>query len=281
MDHTRNTPRLASPEPDAPTIIRNGSRKRYIVIDHETADDPRLSARALGFLVYILGKPNNWEVRADELAKRFNCGRKYAYATLTELIALGYASRVAVREAGRIVRWDLMVYESPNGDGCPDPQKGNVVSPTLATSDTCPDPLFLHVALGHSTKELKDQPSTETTKTSVQPHLNGDAEAAPSTPWPASLEAVRRMLDDLDSPQGFYDLKFWQQIHAAYEPLPDVFYVDELRKYLVWWHAQPPSRRRKAVTRSFATWLRAEEAKAAARAERKVSTNGFHPQPLR
>lgn len=273
MDHTRNTPRLASPDPDAPTIIRNGSRKRYIVIDHETADDPRLSARALGFLVYILGKPNNWEVRADELAKRFGCGRNYAYATLTELVNLGYAARMPVREGGRFVRWDLVVYESPSarnvqvGKGCPDPCFPDVVKPDVVNP--------------HSTKELKDLPSTETTKTSVQPHLNGDAEAAPPPAWPKPLDSVRRLLDQLESPQGFYDLAFWQQIHAAYEPIPDVFYVDELRKYLVWWHRQPPSRRRKAVTRSFATWLRAEEAKAAARAERKVSTNGFHPQPLR
>lgn len=262
-----------SENPNAPTIIRNGSRKRYIVIDHETADDPRLSARALGFLVYILGKPNNWEVRADELAKRFGCGRDYVYATLTELVNLGYAARVSAREGGRFVRSDFVVYESPAarnvqvGKGCPDPCFPDTVKP---------DPVN-----PHSSKELKDLPSTETTKTSVQPHLNGDAEAAPSTPWPASLEAVRRMLDDLDSPPGFYDPGFWGRIHTAYDPLPDIYYLDELRKYLVWWHDQPPSRRRKAVTRSFATWLRTEEAKAQARMTRKETTNGFHPQPVR
>jgi len=258
--------------PSVPTIVRNGSRKSYVVIDHDTTDDPRLSARALGFLVYILGKPNNWEVRAEELAKRFGCGRNYAYATLAEVVDLGYAARLPVREGGRFVRWDLVIYESPTapnvqiGESCPDPCFPDVVKPDVVNP--------------HATKERKDLLSNKT-KTFVQPDLNGDPEAAPPTPWPTPLEGVRRLLDQLEAPSGFYDLAFWQQIHIAYEPIPDVFYVDELRKYLVWWHRQPPSRRRKAVTRSFASWLRGEEAKAAARAERKVSTNGFHPQPLR
>jgi len=150
-------------------------------------------------------------------------------------------------------------------------EKGATGSQKGATDDMKPKLLKEVVLMNHQ----------EPYKPFVQPDLNGDPEAAPPIPWPAHLSVIKQMLDELNSPAGFYDIDFWQTIYRSYEPLPDVFYVDELRKYLVWWHQQPPSRRRKVVTRSFATWLRTEEAKAQARATRKETTNGFHPQPLR
>lgn len=111
------------------------------------------------------------------------------------------------------------------------------------------------------------------TKTFVQPDLNDPT--APSS-WPVEISDVKALLDELDAPRGFYNPVYWQQIHAAYAPHPDVFYLDELRKYVLWWHRQPTSKRRKVVTRSFTTWLRTEEARAAARADRKTGGSRGH-----
>lgn len=87
--------------------------------------------------------------------------------------------------------------------------------------------------------------------------------------WPKNLAEVVAALGELNAPEAFYDLAFWQRTHTAYAEDPDVFYVDELRNYLLWWHDQSVSRRRKAVTRSFGTWLRKTKTDAIRRKERR------------
>lgn len=251
----------------APTIIRNGPRQRFVLVEQQAAEDENLSFRAAGILLYLLSKPDNWQTRVTDLMRRGRCGKDAVYAGLNELVAAGYAERRTVRENGRIVRREIAISALPiarPASDCPN-------------EETCSYPAFPDEAFPDKenpprSKE-EDLPRIETTEAFVQPV------AAPPPEWTNELKTVKATLDEFDAPDGFYDLAFWAKISAAYGPLPDVYYIDELRKYLLWWHQQPPSRRRKAVTRSFTTWLRTEETRAQARAERareREATNGYH-----
>jgi hypothetical protein len=124
--------------------------------------------------------------------------------------------------------------------------------------------------------EIETTTETEEPKAKpVQPHLSDSGTAPSPSEWPGHLQSVRLVLDEGRAPPMFYDVGFWERIDVAYAKHPDVFYVDELKNYLLWWWGQPPSRRRKVVTRSFTTWLRTEEAKSNRRRE---SSNGHHAQ---
>ena len=167
----------------APTIIRRDSRRRFVVIDHEAIDDPNLTARALGFLAYLLGKPDNWETRTADLMKRFGCGKDYVYAALGELIAAGYAVRHQGRdEQGRMGRAELIIFETPQTSDCPD-------------GDSCPDPALPEAVIPEQVNPplLKNKEATKNEKslrgTAAKPPLsrqeisnatsNGDGQVRP------------------------------------------------------------------------------------------------------
>lgn len=88
-------------DPDA-TIIREEVRDRYTVVRNETIEDETLSFRALGLLVYILSKPDNWKTHVSHLAStrkgEKSEGREAVRAALTELEKEGYVTRTWVRD---------------------------------------------------------------------------------------------------------------------------------------------------------------------------------------
>lgn len=211
-----------------PTIIRNGSRKQYAVVDQGTLEDVRLTARALGLLTYLLGKPNNWQVQPGDLCRRFNVGKDYVYAMLKELREAGYATRQPVREGSRIIRWETVIYESHNpallaekpeveenedGDSLlretPDVE-GEVQLPPS------PDPAFPDPAFPGTTKDLTPPSLKETqdksnlhgspkplaaTTEAPQPHqseppsLVAEGTAPPPTDLASKLERVKQVHD--------------------------------------------------------------------------------------
>ena len=97
----------------------------YFQIKRDTAQDKQLPARALGILVYLMSKPNDWEPTVDDICNRFpDVGRQQAYRIINEtFIPLGYARRVCERENGRVVRWVTEIYETPHAEN------GHVDSP--------------------------------------------------------------------------------------------------------------------------------------------------------
>jgi uncharacterized phage protein (TIGR02220 family) len=70
----------------------------FYILNKSISEDRRLSWAARGLLIYLLGKPDNWEVSIQSLvnetsdASRAN-GKTAVYAILKELINAGYVSR--------------------------------------------------------------------------------------------------------------------------------------------------------------------------------------------
>lgn len=100
-------------------------------------------------------------------------------------------------------------------------------------------------------------------------------DAAAFTPgrW-GDLEEVRTFLTSLNGlmPKGFPieqfdDPSYWRKVEALTDD-SDVFYLDQLKEYLVWWDDQPPSKKHRKVRRGFDSWLRIELARERGRERR-------------
>jgi hypothetical protein len=92
-------------------IIRREKRtKNFTVIDNDIINDPRLDWRDLGLLVYLLSKPDKWEICTAHLIKVRKSGRDAIYTSLKVLCDCGYASKKPNPAGG----WNWTISENPN-----------------------------------------------------------------------------------------------------------------------------------------------------------------------
>jgi predicted transcriptional regulator len=100
------------------TIIRvnHNADNPFLTVSKETIRDTNLDFDSLGFLIYLLAKPDDWRVRPDQLAKERHIGRVTVYRHLLKLIEAGYVLRkdIRVRESsGRFKQTSIYtVYEN-------------------------------------------------------------------------------------------------------------------------------------------------------------------------
>jgi hypothetical protein len=106
-----------SEEQSGNTIIRRAHNREnpYALIAKAAVNDSRLSFKALGILVYILSKPDDWKTYARELAKSHDDGRDAVLSGLKELEQCGYLVRTRPRdeETGLFRKMEVLVYEEP------------------------------------------------------------------------------------------------------------------------------------------------------------------------
>ena len=57
------------------SIIRVAKRSKYTVIDNTPIESPELDFPELGLLVYLLSKPDYWDVTVLHLAKQKKSGK--------------------------------------------------------------------------------------------------------------------------------------------------------------------------------------------------------------
>ncbi len=116
----------------------------FYVLDKRISEDPRLSWAARGLLVFLLGKPDHWEVSVQHLvnqtkqaAKR--TGRDGTYGILKELERAGYLHRSQSREAGAFGQVEYIVTETPLTEKPdtvqPDTDKAYTANPTQVSTE--------------------------------------------------------------------------------------------------------------------------------------------------
>ena len=111
----------------AALIIRTAHKKNYSIIDNVALDDSRLHPTALGILVKLLRKPDNWKVIPQALAKEtglcVDTVRKY----LQQLADCGYLVYEKITNSiGRFNGWVYTVFEGGTGH-----QRKPPLEPTL------------------------------------------------------------------------------------------------------------------------------------------------------
>jgi len=107
----------------APALVRRGRRNaRYTAISNDIIDHPILSPEARIVLIYLLSKPDNWELKVNDIRRLLGtagkpCGRNKAYEVIKELKASAYVVAVhAFAENGRFDRIAYYVFDEPHPD---------------------------------------------------------------------------------------------------------------------------------------------------------------------
>lgn len=81
------------------TIIRSPRVQRdFTIVSNSICLDPRLSMRALGLLVRLLCRPDNWRTNSDTLSREFGVGREQMRGALRELTEAGYMRLIKARD---------------------------------------------------------------------------------------------------------------------------------------------------------------------------------------
>ncbi|MEP6827637.1 MAG: hypothetical protein ABJA10_06150 [Aestuariivirga sp.] len=96
-------------------IVKRKHSGSFAVIPNVTANDDQLSIDALGMLVFLLSKPNNWEVNIANLRKRFGIGRDRVYAILKQLETTGYVKKRQPKqgESKQFCAVEYIVFDTP------------------------------------------------------------------------------------------------------------------------------------------------------------------------
>jgi len=137
-------------------VIRRSPRPStgWTTFSNELLTDDKLSFRSLGVLVYILSKPDDWTVRAEQLAKTHVEGRDAVRTSLDELEAAGYLVRQSWRTADGTFASEAVVYDSPKNHGITSPARETSAGyPTRLSQRGEPGPLTRTEEEGLSTKE--------------------------------------------------------------------------------------------------------------------------------
>ncbi|GEM_PF-4726723 len=129
--------------PRRPTIIKRKRNREYTVAPNQLVNDERLSADALGVLVYIISKPQGWQVITEQLMKRFNVGKDKIHRILRELREARYSTKEFERDdGGRIVGQYMVFYDEPQPDEDPDQPAREESAPAIADNGIHRNPGF-------------------------------------------------------------------------------------------------------------------------------------------
>jgi hypothetical protein len=163
-------------------LVRRGRRNaRYTAISNHIIDHPTLSPDARIALIYLLSKPDDWQLQINDLRRLLgtadkNCGRNKAYEVLKELKASAYVVAFEELLRGRFHRLTYYVFDEPHADpegfraelrggapvsGSEETESGNSTQnspcPGIRETVAAPCPETPHPENGHATKEGRKQ----------------------------------------------------------------------------------------------------------------------------
>ena len=94
--------------------IRKDPNNPYVMVNKQFVYDSHLSAKAKGILLYLLSRPDDWQVYEIEIIKHFRDGRDSIRAGVNELRKTGYIIRIRERDQkGRLGKMRYEVFEIP------------------------------------------------------------------------------------------------------------------------------------------------------------------------
>ncbi|MDO5375717.1 MAG: conserved phage C-terminal domain-containing protein [Staphylococcus rostri] len=86
----------------------------FVTVHKEFITDDSLSWKAKGMLLYLLSRPDDWQVYEIELQKHASDGRDSVRSGMKELQDAGYIHRQRIRDKkGQYKEYEYQVYEQP------------------------------------------------------------------------------------------------------------------------------------------------------------------------
>jgi hypothetical protein len=92
-------------------IIKN---KDYTIVSNKIFKNKNLSLKAKGLLVLLLSFSDHWKLSISGLNSILKEGKRSIRSTINELIDHKYMERQQIRENGKIIFWNYIVYEDPS-----------------------------------------------------------------------------------------------------------------------------------------------------------------------
>lgn len=208
--------------------IRRGPRPdtRFYTVSKDLSEDTRLSWAARGMLIYLLGKPDNWEVSVGHLIKQTEdsprpSGRDAVRGIIKELIDAGYMQAdIRRQEGGTFNGMNYVVHELPmNPEEQQEPQTENTAADESPQTDNpltvepkTAEPLTVNPPL---IKNEYQQGMIEETKTDSQQTDEADKSASlvVGEAVPAALPKSKRKKqdenEDLGQPPEWLPIDAW------------------------------------------------------------------------
>ena len=93
-------------------VFRVEKTGNYTVLSNDLFKDVRLSWKAKGILSNMLSLPENWDYSAVGLTKLTADGLDVTRSALKELEECGYLIRRPIKEKGKFVDWEYLIFES-------------------------------------------------------------------------------------------------------------------------------------------------------------------------
>ena len=94
-------------------INKSTLQENYSTLPNKLINDEKLSGDGLAVLVYLLSKPSDWKVNAQNIANRFGYGINKVYQIIKQLIQYGYVKKDVIRDQGKYTQIVYHVYDQP------------------------------------------------------------------------------------------------------------------------------------------------------------------------
>lgn len=95
-------------------IYRTQKTQNFTTVSNGFINDPGLSAKAKGILLYLLSKPDGWETRVEDIVAHMADGIDSIKSGIRELSNAGYMQRSRVHaKNGRFASLQTFVFEAP------------------------------------------------------------------------------------------------------------------------------------------------------------------------
>lgn len=139
----------------------------FVTVHKNFIHDPNISWKAKGILLYLLSRPDDWQVYEKELEKHSLDGRDSLKNGIKELETTGYIVRTRKRDdKGRLREYEYSVYEQPNQNGL-----SNVGLSNVGKTNTGLSNVGKHVPTNNdfTNNELTNNNNTDNDSSSTQP----------------------------------------------------------------------------------------------------------------
>lgn len=83
----------------------------YVMVSRAMAQDPSISPKAKGVLLYLLSLPSDWKIYHSQLQKALNIGEESLNSAMQELLDNGYADRERVKKNGQFQPYIYRIRE--------------------------------------------------------------------------------------------------------------------------------------------------------------------------
>lgn len=96
------------------TVFNNRAKQKpFTMIDNGVINNPQLSMKSKAILIYLLSKPEGWQVYESDIQNHCTDGRDSIRSGLAELIKAGYIVRGKRRVNGKFGGYEYEVFDEP------------------------------------------------------------------------------------------------------------------------------------------------------------------------